>query len=114
MFAGGGIDVEPRCVELAKRKAVYRARRRHAPRAALAGGRIGRGIGGIGLRARRVGGAPRRSARPPRRAAVAVRYCLDGGGTLSAGFRGPGDGRRVSIVTSDSPAFRSRGVAPRA
>ena len=108
-YAGGGIDVEPRCVELAKRKPVYQApgaRRR----CRLAGGRIGRGIGGIGLKARRavvrsVLGAPTSESR------FAVRYCLEGGGTLSAGFLGVGARRRAVIVKADHPAFTYRGIA---
>ena len=44
-YAGAGIEVEPRCVELAKRKRVYRpSETKRACR--LAGGRIGSGIGG--------------------------------------------------------------------
>ena len=42
-----------------------------------------------------------------------MRYCLDGGGTLSAGFLGLGPRRRAVIVKSDHSAFRTaRGLAP--
>ena len=109
-FAGGGIDVEPRCVELAKRKPVYRPPGTKQ-RCRLAGGRIGRGIGGIRLRARRAGvrstlGAPTSESR------FAVRYCLEGGGTLSAGFLGVSARRRAVIVKTDHPAFSYRGISP--
>ncbi len=108
-FSGAGIDVEPRCVELAKRKPVYQppgVKRR----CRLAGGRIGRGIGGIRLKARRAGvrdalGAPTSESR------FAVRYCLEGGGTLSAGFLGVTPRRRAVIVKADHPAFTYRGIA---
>ncbi len=66
-YTGAGIDVEPRCVELAKRKKVYRPPAVRQ-RCRLAGGRIGRGIGGIGCSARRASVRDRTSARPPRRA----------------------------------------------
>ena len=108
-YAGAGIEVEPRCVELAKRERVYRpSETKRACR--LAGGRIGSGIGGIRLRARRAGvrsalGAPTTESR------FAVRYCLDGGGTLSAGFLGVSGRRRVVVVKTDAPAFTYRGLA---
>jgi hypothetical protein len=109
-FTGAGIDVEQRCVELARRKRVYRA-----PRAGsscrLAGGRIGRGIGGIRLGHRRSGvrsalGAPTSESRH------ALRYCLEGGGTLAVGFRSTGPRARAVIVKVDSPAFSTRGLGP--
>ena len=108
-YAGGGIDVEPRCVELAKRKAVYAAPGAKA-RCRLAGGRIGRGIGGIRLRSTRAGvraalGAPTSESR------FAVRYCLEGGSTLSAGFLAISPRRRAVIVKTDHPAFTYRGIA---
>jgi hypothetical protein len=108
-YAGGGIDVEPRCVELAKRKAVYAPPGSKA-RCRLAGGRIGRGIGGIRLRNTRAGvraalGAPTSESR------FAVRYCLEGGGTLSAGFLAVSPRRRAVIVQTDHPAFTYRGIA---
>ena len=70
-YAGGGIEVEPRCVELAKRKRVYRPPNAKQ-RCRLAGGRVGRGIGGIRLKQRRASvrsdlGAPT-SETPVRRA----------------------------------------------
>jgi len=110
-YGGGEFDVDPRCVALAKRKKIYRApgaRRR----CRLPGGRITRGIGGIrlGLRrasVRRVLGAPTSER------LRAVRYCLEGGGTLAAGFGGRGGRARVTVVKTDNAAFRSfRGVRP--
>ena len=108
-FTGAGIDVEPRCVELAKRTPVYQvpgAKRR----CRLAGGRIGRGIGGIGLKERRASvratlGAPTSESR------FAIRYCLEGGGTLSAGFLGVTARRRAVVVKTNHPAFSYRGIA---
>ena len=109
MFAGGEIDVEPRCVALAARGGVLRSP--DTRRCRVPGGRIGRGIGGIRVRALR--SAVRRDlGLPTSESPLTLRYCLDGGGTLVAGFRGPGDGRGASIVASDSPAFRSRALRP--
>ncbi len=109
-YAGGGIEVEPRCVELAKRKRVYRPPNTKQ-RCRLAGGRVGRGIGGIRLKQRRASvrsdlGAPTSETR------FAVRYCLDGGGTLWGGFLGTSPRRRAVIVKTDNPAFSYRGIAP--
>ena len=67
-YSGAGIDVEPRCVELAKRKRVYRAPGAKQ-RCRLAGGRIDRGIGGIRLKARRARCPGTTSAHRPPRAA---------------------------------------------
>ena len=109
-FTGAGVDVEPRCVELARRKRVYRSpgaqRRCRVP-----GGRVGRGIGGIALGSSRAGvrgamGAPTAESR------YAVRYCLEGGGTLVAGFRGMSPRSRALIVKVDNPAFSTRGLGP--
>ena len=96
-------------MELAKRKRVYRTPAARQ-RCRLAGGRIGRGIGGIRLRARREGvraalGAPTSESR------FAVRYCLEGGGTLTAGFLGVTPRRRAVIVKTDHPAFSYRGIS---
>ena len=111
-----GIDVEPRCVELAKRKRGVPARRRQA--ALPAGGRAhrARASAASASRARRAGvraalGAPTSESR------FAVRYCLEGGGTLSAGFLGVSPRRRAVIVKTDHPAFtlpRDRGGGERA
>lgn len=111
-YAGAGIEMEPRCVELARRKPVYRSPGARQ-RCRLPGGRIGRGIGGIRLKSRRAAvratlGAPTSESR------FAVRYCLEGGGTLSAGFLGVGPRRRAVIVKTDHPAFTYRGIAAEA
>ena len=109
-LTGVGIDVEPRCAELARRKRVYRgpAARRSCR---LPGGRVGRGIGGISLgasraRVREALGAPTSESRE------SVRYCLEGGGTLTAGYRSPGARSRTLIVKVDNPAFATRGLGP--
>lgn len=111
-YSGAGIEVEPRCVELARRKNVYR-RPGARQRCRLAGGRISRGIGGIRLGARRgavrsVLGAPTSETR------FAVRYCLEDGGALWAGFLGVGARRRAVVVKTDHPAFSYRGIAAQA
>ena len=107
---GGDVEVEPRCVELARGRSVYR--KAGARRCRLPGGRVSRSIGGASLRARRA--AIRRSlGAPSSESRVAMRYCLDGGGTLAVGFLGLGPRRRAVVVKADHPAFRSaRGVAP--
>ena len=109
-YSGAGIEVEPRCVDLAGRKSVYR-RPGARPRCRLAGGRISRSIGGVRLGARRgavrsVLGAPTSETR------FAVRYCLDGGGTLWAAFLGVSAQRRAVAAKTDHPAFSYRGIAP--
>ena len=109
-FTGAGVDVEPRCVELARRKAVHRTPGRR-DRCRLPGGRVGRGIGGIGLGDSRAGV---RSAlgQPTSESRHSVRYCLEGGGVLAAGFRGPSPRSRTLIVKVDNPAFTTRGLGP--
>ena len=109
-LTGVGIDVEPRCVELARRERVYRspAGRRECR---VPGGRVGHGIGGIRLGASRAG--VRSTLGPPTsETREAVRYCLEGGGSLVAGFRGPGPRSRALIVKVDDPAFGTRGLEP--
>ena len=109
-LTGVGVDVEPRCVELARRKRVYRSTAARST-CRLPGGRVGRGIGGIGLGARRAG--VRSALGPPTsETREAVRYCLEGGGTLTAGFRGPSPRSRALIVKVDNPAFGTRGLGP--
>lgn len=106
---GAGVQADPRCVELAKQHKVYRtpgARQN----CRLPGGRIGRGIGGISLKARRssVRGA---LGAPTSESLGAMRYCLDGGGTLTAGFLARGERRRVAVVKVDNAAFSTKGIA---
>ncbi len=108
-YAGAGIDVEPRCVELAKRKPVYQAPGQSAAAAWRAGGSAAASAAS-GSRQRRAGvratlGAPTSESR------FAIRYCLEGGGTLSAGFLGVSARRRAVIVKTDHPAFSYRGIA---
>ena len=109
-FTGAGIDVEPRCVQLALRRQVHRTPSRGRS-CRIAGGRVGRGIGGIALgasrsRVRSALGAPTSESRS------SIRYCLEGGGTLSAGFPGPSPRGRALVVKVDNPAFGTRGLGP--
>ena len=109
-LTGAGVQVEPRCVELAGRNRVYRSPARDAA-CRVAGGRVGRGIGGIALGARRT--RVRSALGPPTsESSYSVRYCLEAGGTLVAGFRGPSPRSRTLIVKVDSPSFSTRGLGP--
>jgi len=106
----GRVQAEPRCVDMAESKPVYRPVA--APRRCrLGGGRVGRGIGGIAVRVRRAR-VRREVGAPTRETPRSVRYCLEGGGTLSAAFRARGDRRRVALVKVDDPAFRYRALSP--
>ena len=108
-YFGNGIEMEPRCVEFARRKRVY-ASGTAASRCRLAGGRIGRGIGGVRLRQRRSAVRAALGA-PTSESLVAMRYCLEDGATLSVGFLGNGPRRRVIIVKVDHPAYSAGGLA---
>ena len=110
-FTGAGVDVEPRCAELARGGHVYRRGGGIRKGCRLPGGRIGRGIGGIGLGNAR-GGILRTLGAPTSESRYAVRYCLEGGGTLLAGFRGRSARSRALIVKVDNPAFSARGLGP--
>ena len=110
-YGGGEIEMEPRCVALAETRAVYRPPG-SPPRCRVPGGRITRAIGGVRLGLRRAT-VRRLLGAPTRESPGSAHYCLQGGGTLSAGFERRDEGARVSVVRADNPAFRSfRGVRP--
>ena len=82
-----GIDVEPRCVELAKREPSTAAR---APGSAAGWQGAGSAAAsGASASAHPPACAPALGA-PTDREPLLVRYCMEGGGTLSAGFLGVG------------------------
>ena len=109
-LTSAGVDVEPRCVERARRGRIYRTSPRPS-RCRIAGGRVGRGIGGIVLRDSR---AAVRAAlgTPTSESRHRISYCLEGGGTLAAGFRSARAASRALIVKVDHPAFGTRGLGP--
>lgn len=105
---GLGGDLDPRCVAIARRKPVYRVV--GEPRGCrLGGGPIGRGIGGIGLGARRAR-VREVLGKPTGEKARSLSYCLEDGSTLNAGFTGSGPNGRVLVVESGHPAFTVRGL----
>jgi hypothetical protein len=112
-FTDSGVEVEPRCVQLAERGNVY-AKQGGAGGPGAGGsvgcltghGSIARGVPGarLGSRRARVVGALGRPTRTRRRRA---RWCTVADGALMAVFRR----RRLALVRSTSPAFDLRGVA---
>jgi hypothetical protein len=109
-FNGLGIDADPRCVALAKRKPVYRVAGR--PQGCrLGGGRIGRGIGGIGLAATRAR-VLAALGKPTTATSRTLAYCLEDGSTLRAAFSARGPTAKVIAVRSDHPAYTVRGLGP--
>ena len=82
-------------------------RRETAAAAGSAAGVIGRGIGGIGLGARR---SRVRAAlgKPTSESTRSLTYCLEDGSLLRAGFTGD----RVSVVRTTHPAFTTAGLGP--
>jgi len=110
-FADGGVEADPSCVELAKRRNVYA---KHAGGEAAGGGvgcltghgSIRRGVPGARLgssRARVLGAL----GRPTRRRRGVLRWCTAGDGVLVAAFRR----RRLRAVRSSAPAFDLAAIA---
>ena len=99
----GSVEADPACVAKAEAKPPYRREpvAQPAPRGCPeAGGEVGRSIGGLRLgetRARTV----ERNGRPKYERRRFLRYCVQGGGKLMAGFSG---GRAAFLLTSN-PGF---------
>lgn len=105
----GGIDADPSCIAKAEEKSPYRSEPEPEPTprgCPVAEGSVGRSIGGLSLGATReatiaANGEPRKRARG------FLRYCVQGGGKLMAGFNAKG--RAVFLLTSN-PGFEADGV----
>src|SRR5437763_1264994 len=75
------------------------------------GGRIGRGIGGVKLGARRAN-ARRALGLPQKESTRYAIWCFDGGGRVVAALNGRGDRARVDRVLTKAAPFDTRGVRP--
>ena len=109
----GDVTVDPNCVKKFQR---------HDPRAGggpggagvshgcrVPGGRVGHGIGGIRLGARRSGVRHALGA-PTVESLRLVSYCMTGGGRLAAGFGKAGASGRALLVMTNSTPFDARGI----
>jgi hypothetical protein len=114
-FAESGVEVDPSCVELAKRKTVYAG----TPGGPGAGGGVGcltgQGSIGRGLPGARLGSSRARVlgalGRPTRARRGFMRWCTAGDGALVAGFARKRRRLRLRLVFSTAPVFDLRGIA---
>ncbi len=109
----GDVPVDPNCVKKFQQ---------HDPRAGggpggagvshgcrVPGGRVGHGIGGIKLGARR--SHVRKALGPPTAERLrSVSYCMTGGGRLAAAFSSSGGGGRVLLAMTDAKPFDWHGI----
>jgi len=109
IHSAGGIDADPDCIAQAEEKPPYRKEPepQPVPRGCPgAEGGVGRSIGGLRLGATRKA-TVERNGKPLGRAHGLLRFCVQGGGKLMAGF---GRRPRAQFLLTTNPGFDADGV----
>lgn len=109
LHSTGGIDADPGCIAKAEEKSPYRKEpeaEQNPGGCPEAGGSVGRSIGGLALGATRKATIAK-NGQPKAKARGFLRYCVQGGGKLMAGFGK--SGKAVFLLTSN-PGFDADGV----